>query len=364
MKICKKCVIPDSFPNISFSNGICSFCRDRKQLIANMVSRGQHNLLKILRSKKGREYDCIVPVSGGKDSAYVLFYVVRELGLKPLALFFDSGFATEFSKKNIENMCSKLSVDLVIVTSTSFRRKAVSEALHFSKCMNRFLRICCNCENNLRTAAINESTRKQIPFILWGSTTFEEPIGTYHAKWKAGRIRKEFGEKKTASFWHARIRALKDIYEYVKRGALVHLLKYNCYLVLDNICSKVPEGWSKLSPYMQVSFKNREVQTIYFFDYIAYNPFKQIETLKKELAWEAPPNKEVRMDCKLYCFTNYGFLRGTGITKDGFYLANLVRKGLLGRAEAIEREETLKKDLRRLCEETLEELGFSDYELV
>ncbi len=360
MKICKKCIIPDSFPNITFSDGICRFCRDHKQFTTNKITSGHDKLLEILRSKKRDESDCVIPVSGGKDSAYILFYVVRKLGLKPLAFFFDSGFATEVSKKNVESMCSKLSVDLVIVKSTSFRRKVVREALHLSKCMNRFERTCGNCENNLRTAAINEATRRNIPFILWGSTNVEDTTNAYDVKWEAGRFRTEFGEKKTANFWHL----LKNVYHYGKRGALVHILQYRYYIIRDNIGSKSPEGWNKFNPFLQVSFKNKKVQTIYFFDYIAYNPFKQIEILKRELAWETPLNKEVRVDCKLHCFDNYEFLRRTGITKDGFYLANLVREGLLSRADAIEKEEAIKKDLRRQCEEMFKELGFNDYELV
>jgi len=372
MKICKTCIIPDSFPNITFSNGICSFCRDYKQLTDSEIIKGYGKLRQVLRSKKAGSYNCIVPVSGGKDSSYILFYAVRKLGLKPLALFFDSGFANDFSKRNVENICRKLPVDLVVVKSTNFRRKAVKEALYISKYINRFFwGICGNCENNLRTAAINEATKRKIPFILWGSVNLEVAPKEYE---KTRRFRKahaaharaqrgEFNEKKTIELLNKYISTYgilincRKITDYIK--TLMHKLKFDYYIIRDNIETKAQEGWRKFSPFSQVLFKNEKVQTIYFYDYVPYNPFRHVETLKRELAWKAPFGRETRMDCKLHCFPNYDLLRRTGTTMDGFYFANLVRRGLLARADAIEREETIKKDLTRECQETLKELGFN-----
>ena len=364
MKICEKCIIPDSFPNITFDNGVCGFCRDSERSTKNEIAKGYSRLREILRSGKAETYDCIVPVSGGKDSSYMLYYTVRELGLKPLALFFDSGFTNELSKKNVENICRKLSVDLIVVKSTNFRRKAVREALHTSEYTNRFLQQkgeCGNCENNLRTAAINEATKRKIPFILWGHAKLELAPNRYEKT----RPFRGFAERKSIK------RFINHIYTYslLMRGRtslvdrmrmLKHKLKYDYYIIRDNFASKAPEGWRKFMPFLEVSFKNKKVQTIYLYDYVPYNPFKHMEVLRRELAWQAPSDKETKMDCKLHCLPNYDFLRRTGITMDGVYLANLVRKGLLTRADAMRREETMKKDIARECQETLKELGFDN----
>jgi len=364
MKVCKECIIPDSFPSVTFSNGICSFCRDSKQLTNNQNTKGSGRLREILRSKKTDSYDCIVPMSGGKDSSYILYYAVRELGLKPLALFFYSGFANDLCKKNVEDICKKLAVDLIVVKSTNFRRKAVREALYISKYTKRFWEgICGNCENNLRTAAINEATKRKIPSILWGSTLYEEFIPGKYEKRRRFQEARTFGERKTIKLlinyiltYRILLRCRK-ITEYIR--TLTHKLKYDFYVIRDNIDTKAPEGWRKFVPFLEVSFKNKKVQTIYFFDYVPYDPHNQIETLKTELEWKAPFDKETRWDCKLHCFPQYDFLRRTGITMDGFILANLVRNRLLTRADALEKEETMNKELIRECQETLEELGFN-----
>jgi len=102
------------------------------------------------------------------------------------------------------------------------------------------------------------------------------------------------------------------------------------------------------------------VQSVGFFDYITYDPFRTTEILKKEVDWQSPPNRETRNDCMLHCLGNYSALRLTGITQDGFFFANLVRQGLLTRDEAIAKEEATKKDLEKECQEALKAMGLNN----
>jgi N-acetyl sugar amidotransferase len=67
---------------------------------------------KIRKEGQGKKYDCIVGVSGGKDSSYLLYLVKEKLNLKPLAVHYDNGFDSETSVSNILNVCQKLNVDL------------------------------------------------------------------------------------------------------------------------------------------------------------------------------------------------------------------------------------------------------------
>ena len=95
MKSCSKCVMPETAETLSFdSAGVCTVCRQvefktdnidwepRKAEFAAIVDevRGKH------------DYYCIVPFSGGKDSTYTLWYLIKELKLKPLVVRFDHGF--------------------------------------------------------------------------------------------------------------------------------------------------------------------------------------------------------------------------------------------------------------------------------
>ena len=67
---------------------------------------------KIKLEGKGKKYNCIVGVSGGKDSSYLLFIVKKKLGLSPLAVHYYNGFDSDASVSNILNVYQKLDVDL------------------------------------------------------------------------------------------------------------------------------------------------------------------------------------------------------------------------------------------------------------
>jgi len=297
-------------------------------------------------------------VSGGKDSSYLLFYVVKELRLRPLAIFFDNGFVIDMAKRNVDKICDKLGVDLVIGKATDFRRKLIVECLkiltQFSIASHR-VSLCGNCENNLRTFAINEATRRKIPFIIWGSTDFEDSEAFSSTR----TFREEYGTIRNIC------RRIVNNYLLVLLHAgflntcklVLPGLRYFYFIIRDNIKMKAPVGWYKLNPFLQVSFKGKNVEVIYFYDYIQYDPYKQIEILQKNLDWESPSDRQMRMDCKLHVFHNYWSLKNQGITSDGLIMATLVRKGLLSREDAMKKEKVLKQDLEKEYSELIEELA-------
>jgi len=117
-QICKRCVMDTSDPDITFNNdGFCNHCetfiKESKTIKPEGKEREERlNLLieKIKKSGKNKKYDCLIGLSGGTDSSYVA-YIVKELGLKPLAVHMDNGWNSEESVKNIRNLCTKLSID-------------------------------------------------------------------------------------------------------------------------------------------------------------------------------------------------------------------------------------------------------------
>ena len=141
--------------------------------------------------------------------------------------------------------------------------------------------------------------------------------------------------------------------------ACYHYSRHLYYCVRDNHAMNAPEGWKRLNPYLQVSFDKKGVKILYFFDYIPYNPYQMIETLKNEIGWEAPVNKEAKMDCKLHPLVNYKYWKETGITADGFVLSTLVRNGLLSRDGALAKEDTIRRDLKSECEKICKEMGIN-----
>jgi N-acetyl sugar amidotransferase len=106
-------------PEIQFDkNGICNHCRQYDESVMKFVFDGEKGKEKlndiideIKKSGMGKEYDCIIGVSGGVDSSFVA-YKVKELGLHPLAVHLDNGWDSELAVKNIELFLRKLDIDL------------------------------------------------------------------------------------------------------------------------------------------------------------------------------------------------------------------------------------------------------------
>lgn len=120
-QICVRCVMDTSDPDITFNDsGLCSHCQRYDRMVRDSVARAQRGereteLASIVETMKaagkGREYDCIMGLSGGVDSSYVA-YTAKRLGLRPLAVHFDSGWNSELAVNNIENIVKKLDIDL------------------------------------------------------------------------------------------------------------------------------------------------------------------------------------------------------------------------------------------------------------
>ncbi len=118
-RICTQCVLDTSVPNINFDEkGVCNFCHqflERKEtLILSDAQKAERLLAGISRIKKdgeGKPYDCIIGLSGGVDSSYVA-WLVKQHGLRPLAVHFDNGWNSEIAVGNIEQTCKKLGIEL------------------------------------------------------------------------------------------------------------------------------------------------------------------------------------------------------------------------------------------------------------
>src|SRR5579862_918266 len=118
-RICTRCVMDTSDPEIVFDGlGICNHCRLYEQLVSTLIKSGADGeayirklVQEIKDAGRGKEYDCVIGVSGGVDSTFVA-YKVKHLGLRPLAVHLDNGWNSELAVKNIEHVLRKLGIEL------------------------------------------------------------------------------------------------------------------------------------------------------------------------------------------------------------------------------------------------------------
>ena len=119
-QICSNCVMDTTDSKISFDeNGVCDHCNDfYKNVKPNWHTdeRGRAELEAIVtqvkKKVKGNDFDCLLGISGGVDSSYMLHMAVKEFGLRPLVFHVDGGWNSELAVNNIEVMIDKLGLDL------------------------------------------------------------------------------------------------------------------------------------------------------------------------------------------------------------------------------------------------------------
>ena len=125
MTLCKLCIYPDTRPDAHFIDGVCSACRSYAERSSIDWGERKFSLIKLLDEAKARnaQYDCIVPVSGGKDSTYQVI-TLREMGARVLAVNAGTDMLSAIGRRNLDNL--KRFCDLVEWTpSIEIRKKLV-----------------------------------------------------------------------------------------------------------------------------------------------------------------------------------------------------------------------------------------------
>lgn len=119
-KICSNCVMDSTDSQIIFDeNGVCDHCNDFKENIApnwqpnEIGARLLHKIVEDIR-KAGRrkDFDCILGLSGGLDSSYMLHILVKEFGLRPLVFHVDGGWNSELAVSNVQRLVDNLGLEL------------------------------------------------------------------------------------------------------------------------------------------------------------------------------------------------------------------------------------------------------------
>ena len=162
---CTKCGLPSNYPTATFDDhGVCNLCRsfENYQEQVKPYFRTHQDLKEIVQQsrKEGQSYDCIMLLSGGKDSTYALAQLV-DLGFKVLAFTLDNGYISEGAKANIKRVCNELGVDQVLGETPAMNAIFVDS-------LERYSNVCNGCFKTIYTLSLKLAVDKNIPFIVTG----------------------------------------------------------------------------------------------------------------------------------------------------------------------------------------------------
>ena len=318
LKRCNKCLLPETFPFITFDEkGVCNKCNTyskQKPLGIDALKE------KVAPFKKSNgKPDCIVAFSGGRDSSYSLHIVKEILGLTPLAYSYDWGMITDLARRNQARMCGKLGIEHILV-SADIRKKRKYIQQNVSAWLKR---------PHLGTIPLFMAGDKQyfyyasklqqqynLPLLIMGENYFEK---TGFKIEFTGAKQEQLGYMS----YHVSLKSKLNMLAFYAKEYLLNPAYINASLL------------NTIGAYF--AYYGSKHNYLNLFDYIYWDE-KEINTiLLDNYYWETDPETKStwRIGDGTAAFYNYIYYIVAGFTENDTFRSNQIREGILNREDAL-----------------------------
>lgn len=302
-QICTNCVMDTTDSKIIFDeNGVCDHCNNYyNNLLPNWHpdERGAKELKKILEEiksyGKGKKYDCIVGLSGGVDSSYLLYMAVEKWGLRPIVLAVDTGWNTDIAKNNINKIVNGLQVDLHRIVVDWEEMKDLQLAYLKSQIASQDVQ-----DHAIFASLYNYAIQNKIKYVLTGANNSTECIRE-PVEWA----------------YVNDLKNIKDIHRNFGTRSLNHFP--TCSIFKYRLYYRYIKGMRVVKPLDLIPYKKNEV----------------IAELEKRFGWESYGNKHYENIFTRF-FEGYWLPKKFGIDKRRAHFSSLIVTEQLNRDKAIE----------------------------
>jgi N-acetyl sugar amidotransferase len=340
LKYCRRCVMPETNEGNEFDeNGICRSCVSAEQKMHISWDDRFLKLREIVENikadaaEKNLAYDCIVPISGGKDSVFQLHVLTKVLGLKVLTVTFSHNWYSKIGMYNLWNALEQFEVDHI---QFSPNRNLISKAAKGS--LEQIGDACWHCHSGVGAFPLHIAVKFKIPMLIWGESAAEV----------SGR----------ATHFDPVIHFDRDYFIKISSKVTVSDFSKN---------SEEMRLFQMLEPPTLEECDEVGVVGIHLGDFIFWDEERQTEFIKKEYGWiedkvEGAYKGYKSVECIMpgvHDFTNYlkrGFGRAT------VQASGDVRQGLMRRSEALEFARTIDSVEPNALNYFLEVTGYSKSE--
>lgn len=229
IKVCKRCICDETIPKISFdSKGICNYCRlhdemEKKYQISDKIV---NNIIREIKVNSSKKYDCVIGISGGCDSSYLLWKLC-EFGIRPLAVHWDNHWNTDIAERNMHRMLTELEVDFMRIEANRREYDDICRAFLFASTPDADIAN----DIALTTVLYDVADSFGIKYIIDGHSFRTEgtaPLGwTYMDGKYIESVHKKFGTVPLNTFPNLTMeRWLKWLRAGIKRVRLLYHMRY------------------------------------------------------------------------------------------------------------------------------------------
>ena len=179
MKYCKRCLYPSNHPlNLTFDKeGVCSGCRVHEEKDIIDWGEREKKLKKILekyKNKDGKNYDCIIPVSGARDSYFIVHTIRNVYKMHPLLVTYNKHYNTKIGIRNLAYLKTLLGCDILTQTVSPDTVKKITRAT-----VKKLASIYWHCIAGQTVFPVQIAVRFKIPLIIWGAHQGCDQVGMY-----------------------------------------------------------------------------------------------------------------------------------------------------------------------------------------
>jgi N-acetyl sugar amidotransferase len=281
--------------------GVCNYCRtfeksleDARAKVQDLQAYRDEFIAKVKAHGKGKEYDCIIGVSGGVDSSYALYLAVKQ-GLRPLAVHLDNGWNSELASNNIANLVTTLGVDLYTHVIDWEENRDLQCSFFKANVVDIELLM----DNAMLGLNYQQAAKYGLKYLLFGYNMVTEgmriPPGWNHFKLD--------------------VRNIKRIH---KRYGTVPIKTHPLFSVMDWVRYEYISG----------------IRMISFLDYFPYNKAEAIELLQNECEYKPYPYKHYESVFTRF-YQGYILPRKFGYDKRRVHLSTLIVSEQMKRNEAM-----------------------------
>ena len=346
MITCIQCLLPESAPGISFDDsGVCNYCRTYQKTELS----GEEALLRILdrQRRRGGRYQCLVPLSGGRDSTFALLKMSRDYGLNVLAVNYQNPFTAPEAVRNIRQATDKLGVELV-----SFGLKPGLHQLTLKRNLEAWLKrpsaalvpIICSACHNMWLPIMRITKKHDIHCIVTGRNPYEE----------VSFKRRLLGVSPDEDIRNVYLKNL---------GGIVKEAAKNLSYFSPQTLPVMIKGHFSGSPYaLGTRIYGRGIEMADLFFYLPWNENEVMSRIQNELGWQSPKEKgnTWRFDCRVSHLRDLMYQKTIGMTERQELYARLIREGLVSKETIQDRLVTENAIHYDKIEALLDEAGIRD----
>ena len=350
MMRCNTCVLPDNYPGIKFDQeGKCNFCTSYRPIEYLGAEKLREKIIALKKESKNQvnaDYDCVLGLSGGRDSSYLLYFLSKALNLRVLAYSAEHGLIPESTKQNIIKMTDKLKVRSEIqrndLLDKCFEHHWKSWLAKPSPAMLGLL--CVGCRVGYDFGILNFARKMRVPVLVEGGTPYEG----LHFKLNLLRINPN---REESSIVRGFINQLARNPKWLSKLSCIPIqtkeFYYHYYRRKKHFHKKLKKaGLVKVRPYNSfIRWKEDEV----------------VAAIRDEFGWEKSEHSEStwRGDCYVALIRDYFFYKTLGFNDKDDHFSSLIRDGQISREEALRRLDEQKKSYDQKIASLFDTIGLA-----